>query len=138
MEQSLWSHLPLLVRSNSKDSVEYILQALWRTRKTGLDSADRQIVRDMLQLENDSDLDSVHLTNPSFSYSNINTFTPKLQQSSLRPSVLRRFDTKIDDLCFVRNFIHRKRRSLVCSNLFSSESDDLWFVLGSFWCVFGA
>ncbi|KAJ7945710.1 Protein FAR1-RELATED SEQUENCE 3 [Quillaja saponaria] len=57
MEQTLWGHLPLLVRSNSKDSVEYILQALWRTRKTGLDSADREIIRDMLQLQNDSDLD---------------------------------------------------------------------------------
>ncbi|PON72143.1 HCaRG [Trema orientale] len=57
MEQTLWGHLPLLVRSNSKDSVEYILQALWRTRKTGLDSADRLIIRDMLQLQNDSDLD---------------------------------------------------------------------------------
>ncbi|XP_021821575.1 uncharacterized protein LOC110763123 [Prunus avium] len=57
MEQTLWSHLPLLVRSNSKDSVEYILQALWRTRKTGLDPADRDIIRDMLQLQNESDLD---------------------------------------------------------------------------------
>ncbi|KAK7809567.1 hypothetical protein CFP56_018376, partial [Quercus suber] len=57
MERSLWGHLPLLMRSNSKESVEYILQALWRTRKTGLDAADRDIVRDMLQLENDSDLD---------------------------------------------------------------------------------
>nr|XP_023874481.1 uncharacterized protein LOC111987017 [Quercus suber]XP_023874482.1 uncharacterized protein LOC111987017 [Quercus suber]POE83483.1 protein far1-related sequence 3 [Quercus suber] len=57
MERSLWGHLPLLMRSNSKESVEYILQALWRTRKTGLDAADRHIVRDMLQLENDSDLD---------------------------------------------------------------------------------
>ncbi|CAI9111379.1 OLC1v1011596C1 [Oldenlandia corymbosa var. corymbosa] len=53
----LWVHLPLLVRANSKDSVEYILQALWRTRKTGLDAADRQIFRQMLQLENDSELD---------------------------------------------------------------------------------
>ena len=43
-------------------SVEYILQALWRTRKTGLDPADRHIVRDMLQLENDSDLDPVCIT----------------------------------------------------------------------------
>ncbi|KAI4336314.1 hypothetical protein L6164_014853 [Bauhinia variegata] len=59
MEQTLWGHLPLLVRSNSKDSVEYILEALWRTRKTGLDSADRHVIRDMLQLENDSDLDPI-------------------------------------------------------------------------------
>ena len=43
-------------------SVEYSLQALWRTRKTGLDPADRHIVRDMLQLENDSDLDPVCIT----------------------------------------------------------------------------
>ncbi|CAK9170290.1 unnamed protein product [Ilex paraguariensis] len=54
---SLWGHLPLLVRANSKESVEYILQALWRTRKTGLDAADRDIIRDMLQLHSDTDLD---------------------------------------------------------------------------------
>ncbi|KAL0342329.1 UNVERIFIED_CONTAM: hypothetical protein Scaly_1895500 [Sesamum calycinum] len=54
---SMWGHLPLLVRANSKESVEYILQALWRTRRTGLDAADRQIFRDILQLPNDSDLD---------------------------------------------------------------------------------
>ena len=30
--------------------------------KTGLDPADRHIVRDMLQLENDSDLDPVCIT----------------------------------------------------------------------------
>ncbi|XP_058108238.1 uncharacterized protein LOC131251502 isoform X2 [Magnolia sinica] len=57
MDESMWGHLPLLVRSNSKESVEYILQALWRTRTTGLDSADRDIIRDMLQLPTDSDLD---------------------------------------------------------------------------------
>ncbi|KAG5523098.1 hypothetical protein RHGRI_035038 [Rhododendron griersonianum] len=57
MDHSLWGHLPLLVRANSKESVEYILQALWRTRSTGLDAADRRIFRDMLQLPNDSDLD---------------------------------------------------------------------------------
>lgn len=55
----MWGHLPLLVRANSKESVEYILQVLWRTRRTGLDAADRQIFRDMLQLPNDSDLDPV-------------------------------------------------------------------------------
>lgn len=65
MEQTLWGHLPLLVRSNSKDSVEYILQSLWRTRKTGLDSADRHIIQDMLQLQNDSDLDPVPTLLPS-------------------------------------------------------------------------
>ncbi|URD77636.1 hypothetical protein MUK42_02223 [Musa troglodytarum] len=53
----LWGHLPLLVQSSSKESVEYILQALWRTRKTGLDAADRAIIRDMLHLPSDSDLD---------------------------------------------------------------------------------
>ncbi|PSR95938.1 Protein FAR1-RELATED SEQUENCE like [Actinidia chinensis var. chinensis] len=57
MEQTLWGHLPLLVRANSKESVEYILQALWRTRNTGLDAADRRIFRDMLQLDTESDLD---------------------------------------------------------------------------------
>lgn len=62
MEQTLWGNLPLLVRSNSKESVEYILQALWRTRKTGLDRSDRIIIRDMLELQNDSDLDPVSLS----------------------------------------------------------------------------
>ncbi|KAK9272510.1 hypothetical protein L1049_002883 [Liquidambar formosana] len=57
MEHTLWGHLPLLVRSTSKESIEYLLQALWRTRKTGLDAADRDIIRDMLQLQNETDLD---------------------------------------------------------------------------------
>lgn len=57
MDHSLWGHLPLLVRANSKESVEYILEALWRTRNTGLDAADRSIICDMLQLPNESDLD---------------------------------------------------------------------------------
>ncbi|XP_068664232.1 uncharacterized protein [Aristolochia californica] len=56
MDHHMWNHLPLLVRSTSKESVEYILQALWRTRRTGLDSTDRDIIREMLQLPNDSDL----------------------------------------------------------------------------------
>ncbi|KAF3327693.1 hypothetical protein FCM35_KLT07811 [Carex littledalei] len=58
-KQQLWGHkhLPLLVGASSKDSVEYILQALWRTRNTGLDSADRSIFRDILRLPSDSDLD---------------------------------------------------------------------------------
>lgn len=58
---AMWGHLPLLVQANSKDSVEYILQALWRTRKTGLDAADRAILRDMLHLQSDADLDPVRL-----------------------------------------------------------------------------
>ncbi|CAH1423193.1 unnamed protein product [Lactuca virosa] len=57
MEHSLWGNLPLLVRANSKESVELILQTLWRTRKIGLDSNDRDVIRDMLQLQNDADLD---------------------------------------------------------------------------------
>ncbi|GMH01154.1 hypothetical protein Nepgr_002993 [Nepenthes gracilis] len=56
---TLWGYLPLLVRANSKESVEYMFQALWRTRNTGLDATDRAIIRDMLQLENDSDLDPI-------------------------------------------------------------------------------
>ncbi|XP_031475669.1 uncharacterized protein LOC116247612 isoform X2 [Nymphaea colorata] len=56
-EHSLWSHLPLLVRSNSKDSVEFILQTLWKTRKTGLDPYDRETIRGVLQLSNDAELD---------------------------------------------------------------------------------
>ncbi|KAK1433917.1 hypothetical protein QVD17_10835 [Tagetes erecta] len=57
MEHSLWGNLPLLIRANSKESVEYILQTLWKTRKIGLDSADRDVIRDLLQLQNDADLD---------------------------------------------------------------------------------
>eukprot|EP00257_Ricinus_communis_P027694 XP_025015108.1 uncharacterized protein LOC112533696 [Ricinus communis] len=63
MEHTFWGHLPLLVRANSKESVEYILQALWRTRKTGLDAADRHVVSEMLQLQNDSDLDPMLIFN---------------------------------------------------------------------------
>ena len=59
MENTLWGHLPLLVNTNSKESVEYILQVLWRTRKTGLDSTDRLVIAEMLQLTNHSDLDPV-------------------------------------------------------------------------------
>ncbi|KAM4107643.1 hypothetical protein ACB094_04G161400 [Castanea mollissima] len=46
MKRSLWGHLLLLMRSNSKEAC-----------KTGLDATNRNIVRDMLQLENDSNLD---------------------------------------------------------------------------------
>ncbi|KAM0890505.1 hypothetical protein ACQ4PT_026995 [Festuca glaucescens] len=57
--RALWGHehLPLLASARSKDSVEYILQALWRTRRTGLDAADRAVVRDILQISTDSELD---------------------------------------------------------------------------------
>ncbi|XVF11531.1 hypothetical protein REPUB_Repub08aG0036100 [Reevesia pubescens] len=57
MERTLWGHRPLLVRANSKESVEYILQSLWRTRNSGLDAEDRRLIYEMLQLQNDSDLD---------------------------------------------------------------------------------
>ncbi|KAL4363383.1 hypothetical protein GQ457_04G015100 [Hibiscus cannabinus] len=57
MERTLWGHLPLLVRANSKESVEFILQTLWRTRKSGLDADDRRLISEMLQLQNDADLD---------------------------------------------------------------------------------
>lgn len=68
---ALWGHghLPLLARARSKDSVEYILQALWRTRRTGLDAADRAVARDILQVADDADLDPVReptTTPPSF------------------------------------------------------------------------
>lgn len=66
MEHTLWGHLPLLVRSNSKESVEYILQILWRTRKTGLNATDRDIIRDILQLQDDADLDPVISYPPLF------------------------------------------------------------------------
>ncbi|CAD6262644.1 unnamed protein product [Miscanthus lutarioriparius] len=56
---ALWGHvhLPLLARAGSKESIEYILQALWRTRGTGLDAADRTVARDALQLSSDAELD---------------------------------------------------------------------------------
>ncbi|XP_020585316.1 uncharacterized protein LOC110027983 [Phalaenopsis equestris] len=59
MEQqhSLWGHLHLLLQSSSWESVEYILQALWRTRRTGLDETDRKIIREMFDISSDSDLD---------------------------------------------------------------------------------
>ncbi|XP_027368328.1 uncharacterized protein LOC113874290 [Abrus precatorius] len=57
MEETVWSHLPVLVRANSKESIEYILQTLWRTRKSGLHSTDRRMIQEMLQLQNESDLD---------------------------------------------------------------------------------
>ncbi|OIW16789.1 hypothetical protein TanjilG_00079 [Lupinus angustifolius] len=61
MERTLWGHLPLLLRASTKESIEYILETLWRTRKTGLDSSDRRIIQDILQLQNDSDLDPLLL-----------------------------------------------------------------------------
>ncbi|XP_038999355.1 COMM domain-containing protein 9-like [Hibiscus syriacus] len=61
MERTLWGHLPLLVRANSKESVEFILQTLWRTRKSGLDADDRRLLCEMLQLQNESDLDPLLL-----------------------------------------------------------------------------
>nr|XP_043617371.1 uncharacterized protein LOC122589186 [Erigeron canadensis] len=57
IEQSIWGNLPILMRANSKESVEVILQTLWRTRKVGLDSSDRDVIRDILHLHDDSDLD---------------------------------------------------------------------------------
>ncbi|KAK7350701.1 hypothetical protein VNO77_09585 [Canavalia gladiata] len=57
MEQTLWSHLPLLLRADSKESIEYILQTLWRTRNNGLDSTDRTTIQDLLHLQNESELD---------------------------------------------------------------------------------
>ncbi|KAG0478432.1 hypothetical protein HPP92_013151 [Vanilla planifolia] len=56
-QQSLWRHLPLLLQSSSWESVEYVLKLLWRTRRTGLDDADRKITCQLLDLPSDSDLD---------------------------------------------------------------------------------
>ncbi|PKA47436.1 Protein FAR1-like 3 [Apostasia shenzhenica] len=56
-QHSLWGHLPLLLQSSSWESVEYILQVMWRTRRTGLDDADRKVIREMLDLPYASDLD---------------------------------------------------------------------------------
>ncbi|KAK7302237.1 hypothetical protein RJT34_13122 [Clitoria ternatea] len=57
MEGTVWGHLAVLVRANSKESIEYILEGLWRTRKSGLNSDERRIIQDMLHLQHDSDLD---------------------------------------------------------------------------------
>ncbi|KAK9044941.1 hypothetical protein V6N11_058831 [Hibiscus sabdariffa] len=69
MERTLWGHLPLLVRANSKESVEFILQTLWRTRKSGLDADDRRLICEMLQLQNDADLDPLVKLLVSLGYS---------------------------------------------------------------------
>ncbi|XP_062191950.1 uncharacterized protein LOC133895555 isoform X1 [Phragmites australis] len=75
---ALWGHrhLPLLARARSKESVEYVLQALWRTRRTGLDAADRAVARDVLQLSDDAELDPVRTTRfPGVSrYQSISSF----------------------------------------------------------------
>jgi hypothetical protein len=76
---ALWGHghLPLLARAGSKESLEYILQALWRTRRTGLDAADRAVARDALQLASDAELDPV--STPS----SLLTFLPRLPSAPL-------------------------------------------------------
>lgn len=52
IECSLWSHLPLILQSDSKESLDYILQTLWRTRKTGLEPSDRATMCDILHTSN--------------------------------------------------------------------------------------
>ncbi|XP_017231456.1 uncharacterized protein LOC108205861 [Daucus carota subsp. sativus] len=54
---NIWSHLDLLMRAKSKESLEYILQALWRTRNTGLDATDRRLFCEILDSLPDSQLD---------------------------------------------------------------------------------
>lgn len=54
---NIWSHLELLIRAKSKESLEYILQALWRTRNTGLDATDRRLFCEILDSLRDSQLD---------------------------------------------------------------------------------
>ena len=73
---ALWGHkhLPLLARAGSKESLEYILQALWRTRRTGLDAADRAVARDALQLACDADLDPVSTPSPPPTFSSPASF----------------------------------------------------------------
>ena len=56
---NIWSHLDLLMRAKSKESLEYILQALWRTRNTGLDATDRRLFCEILDSLPDSQLDPV-------------------------------------------------------------------------------
>ncbi|KAH9319035.1 hypothetical protein KI387_020804, partial [Taxus chinensis] len=57
MDHALWDHLPQLLRAKSKESIEHILEALWRTRKTGLDAPEKSYIQDLLQLPSHNDLD---------------------------------------------------------------------------------
>lgn len=57
MDHALWDHLPALVRAKSKESVEHILQSLWRTRKTGLDPPEKAYIQELLQLPTENNLD---------------------------------------------------------------------------------
>ena len=59
MEQSLFEHLPKLVRAKTQEAIEYILQSLWRTRKSGLDSAEKAHIQDLLELSSQEELDPV-------------------------------------------------------------------------------
>lgn len=59
MEQSLFEHLPKLVRAKTQEAIEYILQSLWRTRKSGLDAAEKAHIQDLLELPSQEELDPV-------------------------------------------------------------------------------
>ncbi|GLJ34884.1 hypothetical protein SUGI_0702280, partial [Cryptomeria japonica] len=59
MEQSLFQHLPKLVRAKTQDSIELILRSLWRTRKSGLDAAEKAHLQDLLQLPSHEELDPI-------------------------------------------------------------------------------
>eukprot|EP01018_Ginkgo_biloba_P017313 Gb_05423 [translate_table: standard] len=59
MERSLFEHLPKLVRAKTQESIEYILQSLWRTRKSGLDAAEKAHLQDLLELSSQEELDPI-------------------------------------------------------------------------------
>ena len=84
---ALWGHkhLHLLARAGSKESLEYILQALWRTRRTGLDAADRAVVRDALQLASYAEIDPV--STPTYLFSSP---APPFRAVAVMPSRLLR------------------------------------------------
>ncbi|KAH9327957.1 hypothetical protein KI387_000065, partial [Taxus chinensis] len=54
-------HLPKLVRAKTQESIEVILRSLWRTRKSGLDAAEKAHLQDLLQLPSHEELDPVSL-----------------------------------------------------------------------------
>jgi hypothetical protein len=42
--------------------VDYVLQALWRSCRTNLHTADRAVVRDVLQFSSESELDAIGIS----------------------------------------------------------------------------
>ncbi|PWA81845.1 hypothetical protein CTI12_AA184910 [Artemisia annua] len=111
MEHSLWANLPMLIRANSKESVENILETLWKTRKVGLESADRDVIRDTLQLQNDSDLD------PAFQIKQCAVYGTKLVFGKNGM-----FSVIFDEMCMLLVCLRMLIRKCVCEN---ANRDDI-------------